>query len=487
MKKVKEILTGLKAYTLHGNENAEISFLTQNTDEVKKGCLFFAVKGTKIDGHNFIADVIQKGAAAIVCETLPPKINKDICFIACENSRQAIGYIASAYYDNPSEKLTLVGVTGTNGKSSIVTMLYQFFSDRGSKCGLISTINYTIGTQTYESTHTTPDPIRLNQLFAEMVEQECEYAFMEVSSIAIHQGRINGLHFDGAIFTNITHDHLDYHGTFAEYLRCKKLWFDNLPDDAFALVNLDDKNGKTMLQNCKAGRFYYALDRIADFKIKVLETDFDGMLLKIEDEEVWVSLVGEFNASNLTAVYGAAFLLGIPQHDILTGLSALRGAKGRFERVQSVNKITGIIDYAHTPDALKNVLGTINKIRTGNEKLITVFGCGGNRDKAKRPVMGEIAARMSGRVILTSDNPRDEDPQTIMDEVAAGVAPMDFKKLLKITERSEAIRAAVAIAAPGDVILVAGKGHETYQEIKGVKTHFDDHEILENAFKSLIN
>ncbi|MCO6494699.1 MAG: UDP-N-acetylmuramoyl-L-alanyl-D-glutamate--2,6-diaminopimelate ligase [Bacteroidetes bacterium] len=487
MKKIKDILSGLKSFRLHGSADIVISSLTQNTNEVKKECLFFAVKGTKTDGHNFIEEVIQKGATAIVCEVLPSETKEGVSYIIVEDSRQSMGYIASAYYDNPSEKLTLVGVTGTNGKSSIVSMLYQFFSNRGSKCGLISTIAYTIGNKTYESTHTTPDPIRLNQLFAEMVAQNCEYAFMEVSSIAIHQGRINGLHFDGAIFTNITHDHLDYHGNFAEYLRCKKLWFDNLPEDAFALVNLDDKNGKIMLQNCKAGKFYYALDHIADFKVKILETDFEGMLLKIGEDEVWVNLVGDFNASNLTAVYGAAFLLGIPQTEILTGLSALNGAKGRFERIRSANKITGIIDYAHTPDALKNVLETINKIRTGNEKLITVFGCGGNRDKAKRPIMGEIAGRLSTRVILTSDNPREENPQTIMEEVAAGIAPSDFKKILKISERAEAIRAAVAIAAPGDVILVAGKGHETYQEINGTKTHFDDREVLENSFKTLMN
>lgn len=487
MKQLKTLLSTLKGFKLYGNEDVEISFLTQNTNDVADGCLFFAVKGTKIDGHSFIADVIKKGAVCIVCETLPDSIEEKVSYIVVEDSRQAIGFIASAFYDNPSEKLTLIGVTGTNGKSSIATMLHQFFSNRGSKCGLISTISYRIGDQTFESTHTTPDPIKLNWLFAQMVEQQCEYAFMEVSSIAINQGRINGLHFDGAIFTNITHDHLDYHGTFAEYLRCKKLWFDNLPTDAFALVNLDDKNGKVMLQNCKAGKFYYALYQLADFKVKVLETDFEGMLLKIGDDEVWTELVGEFNASNLTAVYGTAFLLGIAQHEILTGLSALQGAKGRFERLRSKNKITGIVDYAHTPDALKNILETINKIRTGNEKLITVFGCGGNRDKSKRPIMGELAARLSTRVILTSDNPRDEDPAQIMEEVAAGISASDFKKLIKISDRAEAIKAAVAIAAPGDVILVAGKGHETYQEIKGIKTHFDDREVLETTFTTLTN
>ena len=487
MKKLLDILSQVKNYTLHGNGDCQIAGISQQANEVKEGYLFFAIKGLTVDGHDFIESVIAQGAVAIVCEKLPEKLAENVAYVVVPESRQVIGFIASEFYDNPSEKLTLVGVTGTNGKSSIVTLLFQFFTARGTKCGLVSTIGYSIGDKSYSSTHTTPDPIKLNSLFAEMVEEGCEYAFMEVSSIAVHQGRINGLYFDGAIFTNLTHDHLDYHGDFAEYIRCKKMWFDNLNSDAFSLVNLDDKNAKVMLQNSKSGKFFYALNKIADFKVKILETDFAGMLLKIGDEEVWVSLVGEFNASNLAAVYGTAFLLGISHEEILTGLSALTGARGRFERVAGPKKVTGIIDYAHTPDALKNVLETINKIRSRNEKLIVVFGCGGDRDKAKRPLMGEIAAKLASRVILTSDNPRNEDPETIMSEVEQGISPVDYKKLLKITDRKEAIKTAVAISSPSDVILIAGKGHETYQEIKGNKTPFDDRAILEESFKTILS
>jgi UDP-N-acetylmuramoyl-L-alanyl-D-glutamate--2,6-diaminopimelate ligase len=485
MKSLNNIIAQLDIdFTLHGNDQISIANVTQKVEEVEPNSLFFAVKGLSVDGHDFIVKAIQKGATCVVCQQIPPNISQDITWIVTSNTRSVMGPICGAFFDFPSLKLNLVGVTGTNGKSSVATMLFQLFTHVGHECGLIATTGYVIGEKQYDSTHTTPDPVRLNQLLAEMVQANCTHVFMEVSSIAVDQGRINGLHFKGAVFTNITHDHLDYHLTFANYIKAKKTWFDNLEHDAFALVNSDDKNGSVMLQNCNAARYTYALQKMADFTVQILEKDFEGMLLKVANHEIWVKQVGKFNAYNLAAVYGTAFLMGMPEDQIVVGLSTLHGAKGRFEIMRHLypkTKITGILDYAHTPDALKNVLLTTNDIRTGNEKLIVVLGCGGDRDKAKRPLMGEIAAKLADVFVLTSDNPRSENPETIMCDVEAGIHPLHVKKVLKITDRKQAIHAAVAIANPGDVILVAGKGHENYQEMNGQKLHFDDKEVFLNA------
>jgi len=471
-------------HTLYG-ENAFVpNGLALSSREVEDGFVFFAVKGTQVDGNNFIQQAIENGAKCIVSENDNIE-SKNVIWIQCKEVAELMGEMASAFYDHPSQKLKLVGVTGTNGKSSVVTMLYQLFSSMGQTTGLISTIGYVVNKTHYYSTHTTPNSIRINELLDKMVRNGCTYCFMEVSSIAVHQSRVHGIRFEGAVFTNLTHDHLDYHGTFSEYIRCKKLWFDNLSDEAFALVNIDDKNGKVMVQNTKASVYSYSLQRMADFKSTILETDLAGTLLKIEDKEVWVRVVGEFNAYNLTAVYGVAFLLGFAAEEIITQMSLVAGAKGRFERIAGPGKRTAIVDYAHTPDALENVLQTIQKIRTRNETLLCVFGCGGNRDKAKRPIMGKIAASFSDRVILTSDNPRDEIPTEIIQEIKQGIGIQDLKKVLEIEDRKQAIRAAVAFSKPGDVILIAGKGHENYQEIKGVKIEFDDIQVVSEAFKEL--
>jgi UDP-N-acetylmuramoyl-L-alanyl-D-glutamate--2,6-diaminopimelate ligase len=482
MKCLKDILPSHISCKIQGDDTVVVHHIAQEVEKLGPHGLFFAIKGIRFDGHTRIEDAIAKGAVAVICSELPPHINPSITYVQVPDSRQAMGFVASAFYGHPSQKLTLVGVTGTNGKSTVATMLYQFFSSLGHTCGLISTISYTIGNLEYTSTHTTPDPIRLNALLAEMCNKGCTYAFMEVSSIAVDQGRINGLHFKGAIFTNLSHDHLDYHGTYANYLAAKKKWFDTLSEEAFALTNTDDKHGKIMVQNTKASVYTYAVKRMADFKAQITETDFAGMQLKINGHELWVHVVGSFNAQNILSVYGAAFLLGVSQEDILPVLSAVKGAKGRFQTLYGPQKRIGIVDYAHSPDALLNILETIQSIRTGNEKLILVFGCGGDRDKEKRPLMGEIAVRFAQQVILTSDNPRSEDPQEIINDIKKGIDSVQLKKVLTITDRLEAIRTAVALSNPHDILVVAGKGHENYQETNGVKTPFDDAAILNQLF-----
>ena len=477
------VYKGIKS--VHGSDSVVVQSLELDSRAVSSGTVFFAVKGTSVDAHNFIPDVIAKGASVVVCSTLPDEMPSNVTFVLVDDVQQSVGYFASAFYKYPSSKFKLIGITGTNGKTTTTTMLFNLFTSLGNTCGLVSTVDYRIGGKTYTSSHTTPNPIRLNQLMAEMVEADCAYCFMEVSSHAVVQGRINGLEFDGAVFTNITHDHLDYHGTFDNYIKAKKQFFDQLPIDAFALVNKDDRNGLVMVQNTKASRYTYALKSPADFHCKVLESDFAGLLIKMDNDEVWFNLVGQFNAYNLLAVYSVAFILEVDRQDILMHLSKQEGVNGRFEVYRSKTGVIGIVDYAHTPDALENVLSTINHIRSSNEQLITVVGCGGNRDKDKRPVMGKVAASMSDKVILTSDNPRNEDPKQIIADMMSGIEVVHQKKAMSITDRAEAIHAAVMMCKPKDILLIAGKGHETYQEIQGVKQPFDDRIILNQLFKTL--
>lgn len=484
MKTIKQLIAQLEAEIL-GDSNTEISHLTYDSRNASKGSVFFAIKGSTTDGHQFINDVVKKGVSAIVCETLPADKSNEVCYIKVDNTSEAMGLMAANYYDHPSKKLQLTAVTGTNGKTTVATLLFRLFRSMGHHVGLLSTVQNQIDDEIIPATHTTPDSIKINELLNLMAEKGCEYCFMEASSHAIDQNRIKGLFFAGTIFNNITHDHLDYHGTFENYIKAKKKLFDDVNPEAFALTNKDDKNGMVMLQNTKATRYSYSLKSVADFKAKVMESDFTGMLLQIDGEEAWFRLVGHFNAYNLLAVYGAAFLLGKEKKEIITKLSSIESVKGRFDYVRSDSGIIGVVDYAHTPDALKNVLNTINEIRTMNEQLITVVGCGGNRDSAKRPVMADIASEMSTKVILTSDNPRNEDPELILDDMQKGVKPLHFKKTLRITDRKEAIKAAISMANKGDIILVAGKGHENYQEIKGVKHHFDDKETLITLFNQL--
>ena len=481
--KIKEILTNCNLLEIEGDKDIDILDLTFDSRKVKDGSLFFAVKGTQVDGHEYIEKAIAQGAKAIVCEKMPKTKAGNVTYIQVDNSAYVLGVSASNFFDNPSKKLKLVGVTGTNGKTTIATLLYRLFTDAGYSCGLLSTIENIVSREVIPSTHTTPDPLELNALLHKMVEAGCEYAFMEVSSHSVDQDRIAGLHFAGGIFTNLTHDHLDYHKTMANYRNAKKKFFDNLPDTAFALTNLDDKNGAVMLQNTRAKKLSYALKHDADFKGIVMESHFDGMLLKVNGTEVFTLLVGGFNASNILAIYGAAIALGFNKDELLVEISKLHGANGRFDMVHSEQGIVGIVDYAHTPDALENVLTTINEVRCHKETLITVVGCGGNRDTTKRPEMAAVAVKLSDRVILTSDNPRNEDPNEIIRQMQAGIAPEDSREVLAITNRREAIRTAVALAKKGDIILVAGKGHENYQEINGIKNHFDDKEELSEAFK----
>ena len=481
--KLKEILVNCNLLEIEGDKDLDIQGITFDSRKVEPGTLFFAVKGTQVDGHDYIDKAIGKGATAIVCEKMPSQKTDGVTYIKVDNSAYVLGVGASNFFGNPSEKLRLVGVTGTNGKTTIATLLYRLFTDAGYTCGLLSTIENIVNRDAIPSTHTTPDPIELNALLHQMVEKGCEYAFMEVSSHSVAQERIAGLRFAGGIFTNLTHDHLDYHKTMANYRNAKKKFFDDLPATAFALTNLDDKNGAFMLQNTRAKKLSYALKHDADFKGIVMESHFDGMLLKVNGTEVFTQLVGGFNASNLLAIYGAALALGFNKEELLVEISKLRGANGRFDMVHSESGIVGIVDYAHTPDALENVLETINEVRCHKETLITVVGCGGNRDATKRPEMAAVAVKLSDRVILTSDNPRNEDPDEIIRQMKAGVADADRAKVLSITNRREAIRTAVALAKKGDIILLAGKGHENYQEINGVKNHFDDKEVLSEAFK----
>ena len=481
--KIKDILTNCNLLEIVGEKDVDVVDITFDSRKVNKGTLFFAVKGTQVDGHDYIEGAIEKGATVIVCEKLPRKKAENVTYVKVDNSAYVLGVGASNFFGNPSEQLKLVGVTGTNGKTTIATLLYRLFTEAGYNCGLLSTIENIINREVIPSTHTTPDPIELNTLLQQMVDAGCEYAFMEVSSHSVAQDRIAGLHFAGGIFTNLTHDHLDYHKTMANYRNAKKRFFDLLPQSAFALTNLDDKNGAFMLQNTRARKLSYALKHDADFKGVVMESHFDGMLLKVNGTEVYTQLVGGFNASNLLAIYGAATALGFDKDELLMEISKLRGANGRFDMVHSEKGIVGIVDYAHTPDALENVLVTINEVRCHKETLITVVGCGGNRDTTKRPEMAAVAVKLSDRVILTSDNPRNEDPDEIIRQMKAGVPETDQGKVLSITNRREAIRTAVALAKRGDIILLAGKGHENYQEINGVKNHFDDKEVLSEALK----
>lgn len=485
MKKLSEILHSLKNVAIHGTNDPSIVDISTDSRQIQSQYLYAALPGTKVDGFSFIEQAISSGAVAVLCNRLPQQMKGDIVYIVTPDVPETLGALCSIFFDHPAEQLKLVGVTGTNGKTTVTTLLFNLFSGMGSHCGLISTVEYRIGTQVFPSTHTTPDVVSLYKLLNKMVEQGCEYAFMECSSHAIHQRRIAGLKFAGAIFTNITHDHLDYHGTFDQYIKAKKLFFDLLPAEAFALTNRDDKNGLVMMQNTRALKYSYALHAPADFTARILESDFNGTLLRIDDKEIWFNLVGEFNAYNLLAVYGAAFLLTEGNPELAIELSKQTRVNGRFETIQGPRKITAIVDYAHTPDALDNVIQTIRKILSNSRKLITVVGCGGDRDKAKRPEMGRIASAYSEKVIFTSDNPRSEDPHQIIEEMMHGVEPQNFKKVLRIADRSEAIKTAAMLAEPGDVILVAGKGHETYQEIAGVKHPFDDRESIRSTFNLL--
>jgi UDP-N-acetylmuramoyl-L-alanyl-D-glutamate--2,6-diaminopimelate ligase len=481
MMKLVEILKGIEVVSVSGTKNKVISGIEFDSRKVQKNSLFVAVKGYKTDGHNFISPALASGASAVICETLPENPEKTVCWIKTGDSAKALGLAASNFYGNPSSSLRLVGVTGTNGKTTIATLLYRMFIRLGYKCGLFSTVCNYINEKELDATHTTPDPVQLNRLLSEMVNEGCDYAFMEVSSHSADQKRIAGLNFEGAIFTNLTHDHLDYHKTFDNYLAAKKSFFDLLPANAFALVNADDRNGRVMLQNCKARHYTFSVRGMADYRCNIIEQSFGGMGLKIQGEEVWTRFIGDFNASNLLAVYSASELLGAAKKEILTVLSDLHPVPGRLEVIKSPGGISGIVDYAHTPDALLNVIDTINKIREGGVQLITVVGAGGDRDRTKRPKMAAISAEGSTKVILTSDNPRSEDQEKIIDEMEAGITPDLKRKILRITNRHEAIKTAVMLANQGDVILIAGKGHETYQEIMGVKNHFDDREELKNA------
>jgi UDP-N-acetylmuramoyl-L-alanyl-D-glutamate--2,6-diaminopimelate ligase len=481
MIRIEEILKGIDVVAVTGDMGSTVSGIEFDSRNVTPGTLFVAVRGQKSDGHEFIASATKSGAAAIICEIVPADPDKKICWIKVADSAKALGEAASNFYGNPSSSLILVGVTGTNGKTTIATLLYRMFIGLGYKCGLFSTVCNYINGKELPATHTTPDPVQLNRILSEMVSEGCDYAFMEVSSHSADQKRIAGLNFDGAIFTNLTHDHLDYHKTFDNYLAAKKSFFDSLPAGSFALVNADDRNGRVMLQNCKARPYTFSVRGMADYRCGIIEQSFEGMGLRIQGEEVWTRFIGDFNASNLLAVYAASELLGASKKEILTILSDLRSVAGRLEVVKSENGISGLVDYAHTPDALLNVIDTINKIREGGVQLITVVGAGGDRDKTKRPKMAAISAEGSTKVILTSDNPRTEDPEMILNDMEAGITPDLKRKTLRIADRRAAIRTAVMLAEKGDVILVAGKGHETYQEVMGVKHHFDDREELRNA------
>ncbi len=478
---INDLIKNIGVVSMTGAENPVIDNIEFDSRKVKQDSLFVAVKGTKSDGHDYINAAVASGASAVVCEVLPEKPDSKICWIKTNDSARALGIISSEFFGNPSSSLKLTGVTGTNGKTTIATLLYRMFTRLGYKCGLFSTVCNYIVDKELPATHTTPDPIQLNRSLAEMVRAGCDYAFMEVSSHAVDQKRIAGLKFAGGIFTNLTHDHLDYHKTFINYLTAKKSFFDSLASDAFALSNVDDKNGKVMLQNCNAHKYTFSVKGIADFRCSVIEQDFDGMDLKIQGEELWTRFIGDFNASNLLAVFAASELLGGTRKEILTILSDLRSVPGRLESVEGPGGISGIVDYAHTPDALLNVIGTINKIRAGGRELITVVGAGGDRDRTKRPKMALISAEGSSKVILTSDNPRTEDPEKILDDMEAGITPDVRRKVLRICDRREAIKTAVMLAGTGDVVLVAGKGHETYQEINGIRHHFDDREELKAA------
>lgn len=476
--KLYDLLVAVTCVQTKGSHEMKIEHISFDSRQIEKNSLFVAVKGTAVDGHQYIDMAISKGAVAVVCQQMPDSLTDHITYVQVADSADALGGIASAFYNSPSDQLILVGVTGTNGKTTVATLLYDMFRALGHKVGLLSTVCNYVDAVAVAATHTTPDPIELNKLLAQMVDAGCSYAFMEVSSHSIDQKRIKGLSFDGAIFTNLTRDHLDYHGTVEAYLKAKKLFFDQLSDEAFALTNLDDRNGLVMLQNTKAARYTYSLRTLADYKARVIENHFDGMLLQVNQKEVYTRFIGKFNASNLLAVYGASCLLGKDPDQVLTQLSLLKPVSGRFEPIKSAEGFTVVVDYAHTPDALTNVISTINEVLEGSGELITVVGCGGNRDKGKRPIMAQEAVKGSHKVILTSDNPRLEEPDDILADMWRGLDIIQQKKALRIADRKEAIKTACLLAKRGDVVLIAGKGHENYQDIKGVKHHFDDREVV---------
>jgi UDP-N-acetylmuramoyl-L-alanyl-D-glutamate--2,6-diaminopimelate ligase len=483
MRLLKDILYKSGIVNVVGTMDSGISEICFDSRKASEGCLFVAVKGLVSDGHDYIERVIGKGAVAIVCEVMPSDVHPGITYVQVQNSASALSQIAANFFDNPSEKIKLVGITGTNGKTTTATLLFNLFRSLGYKAGLLSTVKNMVNNKVYPATHTTPDPLQLNELLSTMVGKGCTHVFMEVSSHAVVQKRTDGLTFAGAVFTNITHDHLDYHKTFDNYLKAKKEFFDGLSSSSFALTNADDKNGMVMLQNTRARRYTYALRSMADYRGRIIENDFNGLLLNLDGQEVVCRLVGSFNAYNLTAAYATAVLLGEEKMNVLSALSLLAPVEGRFDFIVSPNKITAIVDYAHTPDALQNVLATIQDVSSGHGRVITIIGCGGDRDVAKRPVMAKIACELSDRVILTSDNPRSEDPAEIISEMESGIPAGDRIKAISIVDRREAIRTAVSFAQPGDVILVAGKGHEKYQEVKGVRTPFDDKKVLLDLFK----
>lgn len=482
--KLNDLISILPSPRLTGEIEKEITGIQSDSRIVLPGNLFVAVRGTEVDGHTYIASAVEKGAVAVVCEEVPSETSSDCTFIRVEDSSDALGKLASAWYGFPSEQLTLVGVTGTNGKTTTATLLYELFRKLGYKAGLLSTVCNYVDDEAIPTSHTTPDPLTLHALLARMVDAGCEYAFMEVSSHAVDQRRISGLDFDGGIFTNLTRDHLDYHKTVENYIKAKKTFFDQLPAKAFALTNIDDKTGLVMIQNTAARKLTYSLRTLADFKAKILESHFEGTDLVINDREVTVPFVGRFNVYNLLGVYGAAITLGEEPEEVLVALSTLQPVAGRFETIRSVLGYTAIVDYAHTPDALANVLNSIHEVLEGNGRVITVVGAGGNRDKGKRPLMAKEAVEKSDQLILTSDNPRFEDPDTIIQDMMAGLTPSDMKRTLCITDRTQAIKTAIMLAQKGDVILIAGKGHEDYQDVKGVKHHFDDREKVREIFKT---
>ncbi len=483
---LKDVLYKVAIRSVAGDTSVEVNDVQIDSRKVKSGCAFIAVKGLAANGHQFIDKAIDNGAVVIVYEEEPATKKEGIVYVQVENSAAAAAYMANNFFGRPSEKLKLVGVTGTNGKTTIATLLYKLFTRLGYKCGLLSTVENMIGSTIVPATHTTPDAISLNQLLRKMVEEGCTHVFMETSSHAIHQHRVTGLQYAGGLFSNITHDHLDYHKTFDEYIRVKKAFFDSLSSSAFAISNADDKRGTVMLQNTNAKKYYYSLKTVADFKGKILDNSLSGLMMVVNDVEVHFRLIGEFNAYNLLAVYGAAICLGEDKQEVLTALSELTGAEGRFDyMVSAKEKIIAIVDYAHTPDALLNVLATIKKLKKGFEQVITVVGCGGDRDKTKRPIMAEAACEHSDKVIFTSDNPRSEDPVQVIKDMEEGLAPAYRRKYISITDRKEAIKTAISLANKEDIILIAGKGHEKYQEIKGVKNHFDDKEIVKDFFELL--
>lgn len=482
---LKEILYKVALEVVHGSTDVEVKNIHFDSRKIESNDAFVAIRGSVSNGHEFIDKAISLGASVIICDELPTDLLSQITYVKVKDTNVALAYLATNFYDNPSQKLQLVGVTGTNGKTTIASLLYQLFKKAGFKVGLLSTVKIMVDEVEYKATHTTPDSLTINFYLNEMVQAGCEYCFMEVSSHGIHQKRTEGLQFVGGIFTNLSHDHLDYHPTFAEYRDVKKSFFDDLPKTAFVISNIDDKNGMVMMQNTKARKLSYALKTYADYKAIIIENQLSGLLLKINEQEVWVRLIGTFNAYNLLAIYGVAIELGIEKLEVLRLLSELESVSGRFQFIVSQQNITAIVDYAHTPDALENVLSTINDIRTKNEQLITIVGCGGDRDKTKRPIMANIASEMSSKAILTSDNPRSENPEAIITEMEAGITPVNFKKYMSITDRKQAIKTACQLAQPNDIILIAGKGHETYQEINGVRHDFDDMQIVKEILEQL--